>query len=159
MPFRILIADDHFDLREMLKALLETHQGWQVCAVATNGREAVEQAAVTHPDLIILDLSMPEMDGLQAASLISSASPQVPILLYTNHALPTEVQPEIKKHGVWDVVNKGGSPQGLFSAIEALQNRQMKTPAEPMVKDLDSPLADPAAIPASPSDPEGSSEV
>jgi len=159
MPFRILIADDHFDLREMLKALLETHPGWQVCGAATNGREAVEQAALTHPDLIILDLSMPEMDGLQAASLISTASPQVPILLYTNHALPTEVQPEIKKHGVWDVVNKGGSPKRLLSAIEAMQNRQMKTAAEPMVNDLDSAIADAAATKASPSDPEGSSEV
>jgi DNA-binding NarL/FixJ family response regulator len=159
VPFRILIADDHFELREMLKALLETNPGWQVCAVATNGREAVEQAAQTHPDLVILDLSMPEMDGLQAASLISSTSPQVPILLYTNHALPTEVEQEIKKYGVWEVLNKGGSPKRLLSAVEALHNGQMKTAAKPTGTELDPAIVEAATTDAGPSDPEGSSDA
>jgi len=99
MVLRILIADDHSDLREILKVLLETQAGWQVCGAATNGLEAVQQAAELKPDIIILDLSMPEMDGLQAASLISSASPEVPILLYTNHALTPEAKLETRKHG------------------------------------------------------------
>jgi len=122
MPLRILIADDHQELREMLKALLETHAGWQVCGEAINGLEAVQKAADLKPDVIILDLSMPEMDGLQAASQISSASPDLPILIYTSHAVSPEAKLEAKKHGVWGVLNKGASPEQLINAVESLQS-------------------------------------
>ena len=77
MLVRILIADDSAKVREMLKALLETRTGWQVCAEAANGLESVEKAAELKPDVIILDLSMPEVDGLQAAVRIAAASPHV----------------------------------------------------------------------------------
>ena len=123
MVLRILIADDHLELREILKVLLESHEGWQVCGAATNGLEAVQKAAELKPDIIILDLSMPEMDGLQAASQISSSSPDVPILIHTNHALAPETIRETRKHGVWDVLNKAASPTRLLNAIEKLQTQ------------------------------------
>ena len=120
MPFRILVADDHGIVRKALKADLEAHADWQVCAEAANGLEAAQKAAQLKPDAIILDLAMPEMDGLQAAHQIFSASPEVPILIYTAHAFSPEAKLEARKIGVRDVVNKGGSPHELISAVEAL---------------------------------------
>jgi DNA-binding NarL/FixJ family response regulator len=89
LAYRILIADDQEMVRKMLRALLETHTDWQVCAEAANGLEAVQKAAELKPDAIILDLAMPEMDGLHAAREILSNSPTLPILLHTNHAFST----------------------------------------------------------------------
>jgi DNA-binding NarL/FixJ family response regulator len=86
LAYRILIADDQELVRKMLKTLLETHADWEVCAEAANGLEAVQKAAELQPDIIILDLAMPEMDGLHAAREILSNNPAVPILLHTNHA-------------------------------------------------------------------------
>ncbi len=118
MLVRILIADDSAKVREMLKALLETRTGWQVCAEAANGLESVEKAAELKPDVIILDLSMPEVDGLQAASRIAAASPHVPILIFTHHAVPPEAKLEAKTQGVAEVINKE-APEQLMSAVEA----------------------------------------
>jgi two-component system chemotaxis response regulator CheY len=108
-------------VRKMLRALLETHADWQVCAEAANGLEAVQKAAELKPDAIILDLAMPEMDGLHAAREILSNSPAVPILLHTNHAFST-LALEAKKNGIREVINKSGSEQELISAVEALLN-------------------------------------
>jgi len=119
LPSRILIADDQSILRKALKALLEARVGWQVCGEAANGREAVQKSAELNPDLIILDLAMPVMNGLQAAREISSASPGVPILMYTNYAL-APLALEARKYGVRQVVSKGDSMDELFSAVETL---------------------------------------
>jgi DNA-binding NarL/FixJ family response regulator len=126
--FRILVADDHDVMRKALRAKLEAHVDWQVCAEAANGLEAVQKAAQLKPDIIILDLAMPEMDGLQAAQQIFSASPEVPILIYTAHAFSPEANLEARKIGVRDVINKGGSPNELTSAVEALLGQ--KPPSE-----------------------------
>ena len=107
----------------MLRALLETHADWQVCAEAANGLEAVEKAAELKPDAIILDLAMPEMDGLHAAREILSNSPTLPILLHTNHAFST-LALEAKKNGIREVINKSVSEQELISAVEALLNER-----------------------------------
>jgi DNA-binding NarL/FixJ family response regulator len=117
---RILIADDYAELRKMLSALLNTHAGWQVCGEAANGLEAVKKAAELKPDVIILDLSMPEMDGLKAASQISLTSPDVPIVIYTNYAVSPETKLEAKKHGVREIINKGASPDQLLSTVESV---------------------------------------
>jgi DNA-binding NarL/FixJ family response regulator len=108
-----------------MKALLEAHPGWQVCGEASNGREAVQKAAELKPDVAVLDLAMPEMDGLEAACQISSASPEMPILIYTNLAVGPEAKLEAKKYGVREIINKGAAPEQLLSAVEAL----MKPPA------------------------------
>jgi DNA-binding NarL/FixJ family response regulator len=107
----------------MLRTLLETHADWQVCAEAANGLEAVQKAAELKPDVIILDLAMPEMDGLHAAREILSNTPGVPILLHTNHAF-SSLALEAKKNGIREVINKSISEQELVSAVEALLNER-----------------------------------
>jgi DNA-binding NarL/FixJ family response regulator len=116
MSLRILIADDHPTVRKSLKRLLESNMKWHVCGEAANGLEAVQKAALLTPDVVILDARMPEMDGFEAASQISSATPAVPILIYTNFA----VAPGTKVVGVRQIINKE-SPQALLSALDALQ--------------------------------------
>jgi len=124
LAYRILIADDQEMVRKMLRALLETHADWQVCAEAANGHEAVQKAAELKPDAIILDLAMPEMDGLHAAREILSNSPSVPILLHTNHAF-SSLALEAKKNGIREVINKSVSEQELISAVEALLDERV----------------------------------
>jgi DNA-binding NarL/FixJ family response regulator len=123
VPFRVLIADDHAAVRGLLRVLLENHQDWQVCGEAENGFEAVVKASHLKPDLIILDLAMPVMDGLSAAREISSASPRVPILMHTSHNSPA-LDLEAKKAGVQQVVSKSGGGNDLLRAIEALMTRK-----------------------------------
>ena len=134
---RILVADDHEGLRTSLKAWLETHAGWQVCGEATDGLEAVQKAAELKPDVIILDLAMPKMDGLQAASQISSASPTVPILVYTNYSVSPEAELEAKKHGVREVINKGASPNQLANAVELLHGQRPQSAPDETLPDTE----------------------
>lgn len=119
LPFRILIADDHPAIRKVLRALIESHGEWQVCGEASNGFEAMAKAAELKPDLIILDLAMPVVDGIRAAREISSALPGLPILMHTMHGSPA-VNLEAKKAGVTRVVSKGESGENLIGAIEEL---------------------------------------
>ena len=119
MAYRILIADDHSLVRKVLKTTLENHSDWQVCGQATNGLEAVQKAAELHPDLIILDFAMPVMDGLGAARRILSASPSVPILIFTNYYFPSLVL-EADSVGVRQVIDKGLAGNELLFAVETL---------------------------------------
>jgi DNA-binding NarL/FixJ family response regulator len=119
VPYRILIADDHSLVRKVLKTTLENHSDWQVCGQATNGLEAVQKAAELHPDLIILDFAMPVMDGLGAARRILSASPSVPILIFTNYYFPSLLV-EADSAGVRQVIDKGVAGNELLFAVESL---------------------------------------
>ena len=121
MPYRILIADDHSLVRKVLKTTLENHSDWQVCGQATNGLEAVQKAAELHPDLIILDFAMPVMDGLGAARRILSASPSVPILIFTNYYFPSLLV-EADSVGVRQVIDKGVAGNELLFAVETVLN-------------------------------------
>ena len=131
MPYRILIADDHSLVRKVLKTTLENHSDWQVCGQATNGLEAVQKAAELHPDLIILDFAMPVMDGLGAARQILSASPSVPILIFTNYYFPSLLV-EAGSAGVRQVIDKGLAGNELLFAVETLltgKEQRATTPA------------------------------
>jgi DNA-binding NarL/FixJ family response regulator len=131
VPYRILIADDHSLVRKVLKTTLENHSDWQVCGQATNGLEAVQKAAELHPDLIILDFAMPVMDGLGAARRILSASPSVPILIFTNYYFPSLLL-EADSVGVRQVIDKGLAGNELFFAVETLltgKEQRATTPA------------------------------
>jgi CheY-like chemotaxis protein len=86
MAKTILVADDNPTIRKMLCQLFEAAEGYNVCAEAANGREAVDLALEHRPHLIILDLSMPVMDGLAAARELKSLMPDVPIILFTQYA-------------------------------------------------------------------------
>jgi DNA-binding NarL/FixJ family response regulator len=80
---KILIADDHAMLRRGLRTMLEQHDGWQICAEAATGREAIDLAAKYRPNIAILDMAMPELNGLEATRGIRSASPTTAILIFT----------------------------------------------------------------------------
>ena len=121
MKVRLLIADDNPTVRKLLRTLLETQTDWQVCGEAENGVEAVAKAAELKPDVVILDLAMPVMDGLHAALEISSASPGIPILMNTMHYFEG-LDLEAKKVGIRRVLNKSHSADELLAAIhEALK--------------------------------------
>lgn len=117
MTTRILIADDHEIMRKALRNLITSHAGWHVCAEARDGREAVAQVKELHPDLIVLDLAMPVMDGMCAAREINGALPHTPMILFTLHASP-EVEEEAKRAGIRQVVSKAKDGEDLIAAIE-----------------------------------------
>ena len=121
MPFRILIADDHSAVRSVLRALIESHADWQVCGEAVNGFEAVVKTEELKPDLLVLDMAMPIMDGITAAREISKSSATLPILMHTMHSSPT-LDLEAQKAGAAQVVNKCDSGDKLIIAIESLLN-------------------------------------
>ena len=123
VPLRLLIADDNATARKLLRALLETRQSWQVCGEAENGVEAVAQAAELKPDIIILDLAMPVMDGLHAAQTISAASPAIPIFMHTMHNF-AGLDIEAKKVGIRKVISKTAAGDALLVAIEEAVNPQ-----------------------------------
>jgi DNA-binding NarL/FixJ family response regulator len=117
MATRILIADDHELMRAVLRNLINAHEGWHVCAEATNGSEAVVQEKKLHPDLIVLDLAMPVMDGMQAAREIRKNTPRARMVMFTLHASP-EVEQHAKQVGVTRVVSKAKNGGRLVTAIE-----------------------------------------
>lgn len=86
MPKTVLVADDSDMIRKLLCRLFETEDDYELCAEARNGEEAISLAVIHKPDLIILDVSMPVMDGLRAAKKLKQIMPRVPILLFTQHA-------------------------------------------------------------------------
>ncbi|HWW18732.1 MAG TPA: response regulator transcription factor [Candidatus Saccharimonadales bacterium] len=85
MPRSILLVDDHEVIRRQLRLLFDSHPDFTICGEAVHGVEAIEKAQQLCPDLIILDLSMPEMNGLEAASSLRYMMPDVPLFLLTAH--------------------------------------------------------------------------
>jgi DNA-binding NarL/FixJ family response regulator len=83
MSLKILLADDHAETRQATRRLLAGHPEWVVCGEVDNGIDAVEKTATLKPDLVILDLSMPKMNGLEAAKIIHTADPKLPLLLFS----------------------------------------------------------------------------
>jgi DNA-binding NarL/FixJ family response regulator len=98
-PVRILVADDSHIMRRSLRRLLESQDHWQVCAEASNGREAVERVQRDPPDVLLLDFEMPEMNGLEAAREITRRSPGLPILMVSVH-MSDQLAHEARKIGV-----------------------------------------------------------
>jgi len=117
---RILIADDHEVARKGIRALLESHPGWEVCAEAKDGRDAVELAASTKPDLVLLDIGMPNLNGLEAARQILTVSPDVAILILTMHDSDNVVR-EVLRAGARGFLLKSDAGKDLVAAVEALQ--------------------------------------
>jgi DNA-binding NarL/FixJ family response regulator len=104
------------------RAFIETNPAWQVCGEAVNGAEAVEMAKRLNPDLVILDLAMPIMNGLDAAERLSWEMPHVPLLLCTFYAT-NELAGHARKAGISGLVSKADGIDGnLVSAIRALVN-------------------------------------
>jgi DNA-binding NarL/FixJ family response regulator len=115
---RILIADDSAIARRALRALIETHEEWNVVGEAENGQDAIARVRELHPDVVVLDLVMPRMNGLEAARELAKIEPQLPILLCTVQFSPHLVA-EARRSGVQGAVPKAEARQ-ITEAISAL---------------------------------------
>jgi DNA-binding NarL/FixJ family response regulator len=116
---QILIADDSGTVRRVLKMFLQDRKGIKVCGEAANGFEAVEKAKTLRPDLVLLDLAMPEMNGAEAASVLKKMMPDMPIIVFTmfsdniGRSLASAI-------GVDMVLSKPDGMRALAEAIESL---------------------------------------
>jgi len=117
-PKRVLIVDDHLAMRRAVTRVLQSQSNVEVCGEAENGRVAIEQAQRLKPDLIVLDLSMPIMNGLEAARILRGMMPDVPILMYTSFATANLAE-EALAAGVSRVSTKS-SPPALIEDLQIL---------------------------------------
>jgi DNA-binding NarL/FixJ family response regulator len=120
---KILIADDHDVMRRGIRQLLETQPGWEVCGEAGNGREAVELVANLKPHVAIVDIGMPEMNGLEAARAIKKVSPRTEVLIFTMHDTEQLVH-EVLSAGARGYVLKSDASRHLVNAVEALSEHK-----------------------------------
>lgn len=114
MPLRVLIADDNEVVRIGLRTLLAEKHGWQICGEATNGEEAVTKVLELEPDVLILDLTMPVMNGFEAAAQIRRMAPCTKIVFLSVHEVPSTT----REIGADAFVSKSNAAQELIYAIE-----------------------------------------
>lgn len=120
---RILIADDHDVIRRGLKSVLESRPGWTVCGEARTGQEAVAHAEELRPDVAVLDITMPELNGIEAARRIKRACPRTEILLLSVHHSDQLIR-QLLEAGVRGFIVKSDSDQDLLKAVETLSNHK-----------------------------------
>ncbi|HXN24990.1 MAG TPA: response regulator transcription factor [Candidatus Dormibacteraeota bacterium] len=85
MPKSILIVDDNPSVRRVIRRILESHHDFDICGEAVNGQDAIAKARQLRPDLIVLDFSMPVMNGVEAADMLSKTMPEIPLIMLTAH--------------------------------------------------------------------------
>lgn len=124
MKLRILIADDHEVVRRGLSALLQAQEGWEICGEASDGREAVEKAKLLKPDFVILDIGMPNLNGLAATRQLTQHDPNFKIIVLTITDSDHVIR-EALDAGARGFVLKSDAVRDLVSAIDALQRGQM----------------------------------
>ena len=116
---RILVVDDHEVVRRGLLALLGTQASWEVVGEAANGPDAVKKVAQTKPDVVIMDITMPVMSGLDATRLIMDTVPQTKVLIFTMHDSEQMMQSALEA-GARGYVLKSNAASDLIAAIRAL---------------------------------------
>jgi DNA-binding NarL/FixJ family response regulator len=116
---KVLLVDDNAIMRNAVRPLFDSHPKFVVCGEAEHGREAIEKAPSLRPDLIVLDISMPEMNGLEAAPLLIKILPNVWLILFTTHDFP-ELYQLARSAGVHAVVQKSRAVTHLIAQAEAL---------------------------------------
>ena len=126
MTIRILVVDDHPIVRQGLKTLLEGHSGWQVVGEAQDGAEALEKAQELNPDVMVLDVTMPRMNGLEACRLLRRQSPRLEILFVTQHDSP-QMMREALEAGARGYVVKSNAARDLLAAVEAVSEHRVFT--------------------------------
>lgn len=120
MPFRILIVDDSRVIRQSLRGFIERSTDWQVCGEAENGKIALQKVTELCPNLVILDLSMPVMNGLETARQITRLAPKVAMVMFTMH-VSTQLRQDAQAAGIREVISKSdGIVDHLFAAIRTI---------------------------------------
>lgn len=120
---RILLADDHDVLRRGLRDLIEERPDWEVCAEVENGRQAVEAAMEKKPDIAILDISMPELNGLEATRQIRKALPRTEVLVFTMHE-DEQLMRDVLAAGAKGYLLKTDASRYIVAAIDALSHHK-----------------------------------
>jgi DNA-binding NarL/FixJ family response regulator len=118
-PLRILLADDHDLVRRGLRSLLQAQPGWTICAEAANGREAVERALALRPHVVVMDLTMPELNGLEATRQIRQSLPDTEILILSVHHSEPLVQ-EVLAAGARGYLLKSDAGDAVVEAVTHL---------------------------------------
>jgi len=140
----ILIADDHAVVRAGLRTLLDSRVGWQVCAEAVDGRDAVEKAAKYKPDVAVLDIGMPLLNGVDATRRIRKVSPHTQVLILTMHESDELVQ-QVVEAGARGYILKDDADRVLLAAVDAIRQNKpyFSVRTSPAVEPHD-PSADPS---------------
>jgi DNA-binding NarL/FixJ family response regulator len=120
---QVLIADDQEAIRRRVSSIIKSHANLEVCAEAADGIEAVEKAKKANPDLIVLDITMPGINGLDAARRIKEFAPDTPIVILTVHKSKQLID-EAQKIGVNGYVTKAEAGQNLLKAVDAVLQNQ-----------------------------------
>jgi len=121
--FRILIADDHEIVRKGLRAILSVRPDWEVIGESITGRQAVDDARSLKPNLIIMDIGMPELNGLDATRLVLKEQPNIEILILTMHESEQLIH-EVLDAGARGYMLKSDAGKDLLAAVESLRNRK-----------------------------------
>ncbi len=116
---RILLADDHEIVRRGLRNLIEDRPEWSICCEAADGREAVAEAVRAKPDIVVMDIAMPRMNGLEAARRIVDKLPRTEVLILTMHESKQLIQ-DVLKSGARGYILKSDAGKDLVAGIEAL---------------------------------------
>src|SRR5579883_1525155 len=119
MQARVLVADDHEVVRQGIRAILQTRPEWEICGEAVDGREAVRLAQELQPDIIIMDITMPKLSGLEAAQEISRLKLPSRVLIFTMHESKS-LGPSVRKAGAHGYVVKSRAARDLIDALERL---------------------------------------
>ena len=126
---RILVADDHEVMRLGIRNLLEAVPNWTICAEASNGQEAVEKTLECQPDVVIMDITMPVMNGLDAAKTISRKRSDIPVILFSLH-LSDEMIQSFDARAIRGAVNKGDAARDLVEAVNRVLGGDTFFPAK-----------------------------
>jgi NarL family two-component system response regulator LiaR len=144
-PIRVLIVDDHPVVRRGIHSLLAEEDGIEVIGEAVNGKEAIEQVEKLHPDLILMDLVMPEMSGIEAIQRITAEHPEARILVMTSFAADDKVFPSIKA-GALGYLLKDSDPEDLVRMIYQVHRGELSihpSIARKVIQELNRPAEEP----------------
>jgi len=125
MPvLQILVADDHEVVRKGICSILQKHPGWEVCCEVGDGRLAVDKSLELRPDIVILDIGMPSLNGLEATRRILHVNPEIKVLILTMHE-SEQVARQVFEAGALGYLLKSDAGSELLAAVEALQHNRL----------------------------------